>query len=194
MTFDWTRAFETDNGVILDAANGVGIFSGNGSPVGTDAPVRSYYFDKADGLMWFKYGNLVGEWREVRPEFGVDNNNILTTTKDGYGFNKQNPERLCVGHIEGSSFFPANTGFKFYVLAQQSGSGSVDIQLYDLNANQVIAGPINFTETALTLKSAMIPDNLMPVNDVAIEIQGSKNGNSTGTIFWSSIESKRTGL
>lgn len=190
MTFNKDRSFEVDHGIILN--NSTGLFSGNGSPVGTQANIKSYYFDNSTGNMWFKWGSTANDWRRVRPEFVHDHNVLLTTPKDGYSFNKNNPERLAMGHVEGSSNFPNNTGFEFYVLASQSGTSSIQVRLYNVTSGQVMAGPITFTETVPTLKKTTITN--MPTGPVVVEVQGNKNGNSVGTIFWSAVESSRTEL
>lgn len=49
-TFDETRAFEVDGGIILN--DGAGVFSGIGNPNdsgGTSAPLGSFYIDKSTG-------------------------------------------------------------------------------------------------------------------------------------------------
>jgi len=192
MTFDHTKAFETSNGIILDDVTGVGIFSGIGSPVGTDAPFASYYFNKTDGLMWFKFGAGVNDWRTVNPEYFQDHNTIFTSTGSGVNFNKKFFERLCLGHMNSLDQEPNNSTNLWQIICEQSGNSSVDVQLYDVTNAQVLAGPINFTETTPTYKEVTFTPP--PGPEPVIEIQGMKNGNSNGEIFWSAIEVRRLTL
>lgn len=189
MSFNFDKAFEVENGIILN--NGIGLFSGVGSPVGTQADSGTYYFNLTDGLMWFKHGALAADWRQVRPEYFQDHNTIFTSNGSGQTFNKNVWERLALGHINGSNQEPNNTLHIWQIIADQSGNGSVDLRLYDVTNAAVLAGPINFTETTATYKQATFTP---PAGDPVIEIQGIKNGNSTGEIFWSAAESYRTSI
>ena len=189
MAIDKTKAFETNSGIIFN--DDTGVFYGTGTPVGQDAPVRSYYFDQSNGLMWFKFGVGVNDWRQVRPEFYMDHAPIYTGNGSGQSFNKNTYERLATGHVDGPDALPPNTIYEFQVIASQAGTKSIDIQLYDLTNGAILAGPLSFTETIATYKAISFTP---PNGELVIEVQGKKNGNSVGTLFWCSTEIKRTAL
>jgi len=190
MVFDQDGTFDIDNGIEL-AKDGTKIFSGQGTPIGTQAPQRSYYFDNLTGLMWYKYGALTTEWREVRPEQQQDHTAIFTGNGVGQSFNKNTYERLAITHINGLSSCPPNCTVEFQIIVSQAGTSSIDIQLYDVTNAQVIAGPINVTSASPEYRSAMVT---LPAGDTIVEIQGKKNGNSVGTLYWGGIEMRRDAL
>lgn len=190
MPFDSNKAFDMFNGIVL-GEDGAGLFGGRGSPSGQAAPQGSYYIDADTGLMWYKHGALDTEWRQVRPEFFQDHLVLFTSFKTGSSFNKNTWERLCVGHLEGEVDEPNNTIWTFVVICSQSGNSSVDIRLWDGTNSQQLGTTINFTEKVPTFKTISFTP---PVGDVIIEIQGMKNGNSVGELFWGAIEVRRNDL
>lgn len=63
MSFDQNSAFEADEGFLVSGESG--IFSGSGSPVGSSAPVGSYYLQSDNGDTWKKIGQLNTDWIKV---------------------------------------------------------------------------------------------------------------------------------
>jgi len=59
MTFNVNKAFEADNGIVLNG--GAGVFSGSASPVGQDAPIGSRYL-RDNGELWSKHNTGVNDW------------------------------------------------------------------------------------------------------------------------------------
>jgi len=59
MSFDQTKAFETQNGFIV--TDGTGVFSGPDSPVGFDAPVGAIYL-RTNNEVWKKYDLGSSSW------------------------------------------------------------------------------------------------------------------------------------
>lgn len=60
MSFNQEKAFDVSNGFVVE--DGCGMFSGQGSPVGSQAVVGSRYFDCSTGLKYLKYGADADNW------------------------------------------------------------------------------------------------------------------------------------
>jgi len=86
MAFDKEKAFEVNEGLIIDGAGG--FFSGSGNPT-DDAPNGSFYTDTASSKLWQR---VLGVWQEFS---GSTDSNIeggsagtvylLTQVADGGG-------------------------------------------------------------------------------------------------------------
>lgn len=59
MSFNKEKAFEVDEGFIV--CDKAGIFSGDDSPIGSDAPLGSRYY-RTDGQVYDKIGPDVNDW------------------------------------------------------------------------------------------------------------------------------------
>lgn len=70
MTFDYTKAFETPNGFVVEGASGV--FSGASSPVGIQAPVGSLYL-RTNNELWRKNGAGANDWDISLNASGITN-------------------------------------------------------------------------------------------------------------------------
>jgi hypothetical protein len=72
MAINESKAFDVDeNGIGLLDSNGNRIMyltSGAGSPVGSPAPINTWYIDQSSRLIYYKYGALDSEWRQIRAE------------------------------------------------------------------------------------------------------------------------------
>lgn len=62
MPFDQDRAFEVEEGIIIEEA--AGVFSGSISPVGVSAPQGSLYL-RTNGETWRKFGSNVVDWEII---------------------------------------------------------------------------------------------------------------------------------
>ena len=195
MTFDPDKAFDVDNGIVLHGENGVGLFSGNGTPSGTQAPQGSYYFNSVDGAMWYKHGAGVNDWRTVNPEFSFDHYTILTAPNTGIEFNSATYEVISNGHIAAFDEHPNNTTWVWCISGYKSagGGGSVDLRVYDVTNAQEL-GFFNFTETVPTLKSAVL--TTQPTGDTRIELQGRRigGGGVKGIVFSTYVSALRNSL
>lgn len=114
MGFEWVHSFELDNGIAINDTDGNTVFVGGGldSPIGSDAPIGSFYF-QSNGLLWKKYDVPDSAWRlfpnaeEVpfdNSVNGFDSNDVQNAISEvgagaspGLSFSRQ-------GHIFGSSW------------------------------------------------------------------------------------------
>ncbi len=186
MVFDFSRAHEVEEGVILN--DGTGIFSGLGSPVGTAAPQHSYYFDSTTGIMWYKYGVGDNDWRKSRPGAFQDHITLLSPGADGVNVNKNSYEILAYGHVNGSANLENNTALLFQIVASKSGTGTVAVRLYDADNATVLGSPISILTSTPEYYTAAIT---LPSGDISVEVQGEKTGNSSGTLYWAAVEYAR---
>ena len=76
---DKNRAYEIENGIIINDANGDEAFfltGGASSPVGLDLPVNTVYLqaDAAGILYWRKFSTGVNDWRQLSAKYKPSNN------------------------------------------------------------------------------------------------------------------------
>lgn len=187
MVFNFNRAHEVEEGVILN--DGTGIFSGTGSPVGTAAPQHSYYFDSSTGIMWYKYGVGDNDWRRSRPGQLQDHITLLAPGAAGVNVNKNNYEVLGYGHINGSANLENNTILLFQIVASKSGTGTSTVRLYDSDNATVLGSAISILTNTPEYYTTTIT---LPTEDISVEVQGEKSGNSSGVLYWACVEYVRS--
>lgn len=70
MAINVDKAFENLFGfAVVDSDTGTQKFyltSGSGAPTGSAAPVNTWYFRQDDNTLWYKFGSLNSEWRQIR--------------------------------------------------------------------------------------------------------------------------------
>lgn len=189
MVFNVNKSFEVDNGIVLDAQSGVGLFSGSGVPTGTQAPQYTRYYDSTTGVIWYKYGTGVNDWRKAQPGRLQDHITLLAPGSEGERVNRNSYSTLAYGHINGSANLENNTDLCFQIVASKSGSGTSDIRLFDITNNTTLGSAISVTSTNPEYYTIAIT---LPTGNISVEVQGRKSGNSTGTLYWASVEYIRT--
>jgi hypothetical protein len=187
MVFDPSKAFETENGVILN--DGTGFFSGSGSPVGTPAPIHTRYYDNATGIAWYKYGVGDNDWRKAQPGRIQDHITLLAPGASGINLNKNNYEVVAYGHINGSANLENNTNLLFQIVASKTGTGASTVRLYDADNATVLGSAISILTNNPEYYTVAIT---LPPGDISVEVQAEKTGNSTGTLYWACVEYVRT--
>lgn len=170
MSFDYNKAFEPENGVIL-SESGAGLFSGGNDPTGFDAPVGSYFYGE-DSSLWQQQGPGLSDWVllfVVSKPRGKDHNNLITTeTSVATG----TYTTIASGAASGEDGYPPNTTFRFVVEGSKNGGGDMDVRLYN-DTDAVELATLNFNTTVPTIKEVAFT---FSGGSKAISIQARRTG------------------
>ena len=96
-------AFSDDNGNVKAY-----ITSDNGSPVGSAAPVNSWYFQQDAQLLWYKFGAGNNDWRQIRANdiaflatTGISQNNVYDAILNHIArHNPNGPDAIATGNVQ----------------------------------------------------------------------------------------------